>query len=267
MQAGLGANEFAAAVKLAFIRAAAAGSARKGKLNVSAISVATGLTRKEVRSLLEVAREQPRLPARSTSQQRTTRVIQGWRTDPAFLDRAGNPATLAIKGAGSSFEVLVRRYAGDVTPMSVLSELERAGAVARVKSGRVQLRSQTGRGAAHRGETLTHMASRVHDLAATLVANESGDGRPTFVGFREASGLRTESGAVFNKTFTERAALLLDAVDRWLALQAASMPKSRGPEATGRRVGIGIYLLDQPEAQQALPARRIHRRKVKPPAA
>jgi hypothetical protein len=267
LAAGLGAVEFTTAVKLAFVRAAAGKSVTSGKLNISAISVTTGLTRKEIRSLLELTKAQSKLRLRDIAQQRTNRVIQGWRTDPEFLDRAGNPAPLHIKGKERSVEALAKRYAGDVTKSSVLKELERIGAILSAKEEVVQLRKANTRIGGLRQGTLLHMAARVEDLASTLLANAEDSRNPTFTGFREAKALPPDVAAVFIKTFTERSAMLLDSVERWFALQPKQRQGTRSGDPSGHRVGIGVYLVDEPAgSRKPMPPRRQHRRKPKLPA-
>lgn len=242
LKAGLGAGEFVIAVKLAFIRVAAENARIGRRLNYSVISATTGLTRKEVKALLEVVKQDAELPTRNISRQRTARVLHGWKTDPAFLDNVGNPSVLPMSGMDASFAVLVRRYGGDVTPMSVFKELERSGAVTRTSAGMVRLRKRSLRAKGYSGETLTEIAGRVHDMAMTMVTNiEKGD-RQIYTGFQDVDGVQADIAALFHSIFSERAATLLDGVDRWIATQK----KLRQPVAEGdpkARVGIGVYLV------------------------
>jgi Family of unknown function (DUF6502) len=251
LRAGLGAGEFTIAAKLAFMRVAAE-SARIGpRLNLSAISAATGMTRKEVRSMVELARETAQLPTRGISRQRTTRVIHGWQTDPAFLDHEGNSAVLPIKGANISFASLVRRYGGDVTPISVLRELERAGAVSRNKSGTVRLRKQSTRLKGYNAESMAEITTRIRDLAATMVGNIARADRPTYTGFQDVTSLPAEVAALFHSTFSERSALLLDGVGRWVTTQKRLRKTAEAAVADKRRIGIGIYLVDESAGEGA----------------
>jgi Family of unknown function (DUF6502) len=268
LRAGLGAGEFLAAAKYAFIKAAATTSATGGKLNISAIAVATGLTRKETGSILDSSRGQLQPVARDKRRQRTTRVIQGWRTDPAFIDRAGQPARLPIRGAGASFEVLVKRYGGDVTPVSVLNELQRSGLVTQRKDGAISLRGKQPNDRTYRLEAINSLAGQLHDLASTLVDNLERGEHPVFTGFRETKGLPPDVAAVFIKTFTERSAMLLDSVERWFALQPPQRQPAKSGEQSSHRVGIGVYLVDEPAgSRKPMPPRRQHQRKPKVPPA
>jgi len=254
LKAGLGAGEFVVAVKLAFIRVAAENARIGRRLNYSMISAITGLTRKEVKALLNVLKQDAELPTRNISRQRTARVLHGWRTDPNFLDNMGNPAVLPMSAMDSSFAALVRRYGGDVTPMSVFKELERSGAVTRTPSGLVRLRKRSIRAKGYSGEALAEVAGRVHDLAMTMVSNiEKGD-RQVYTGFQDVNGVSADVAKLFHSIFSERAATLLDGVDRWIATQK----KLRRPEPEGdrnARIGIGVYLISDPPAPES-PARQ-----------
>jgi hypothetical protein len=253
-------------VKLAFIRAAAGSSSSGGKMNVSAISVTTGLTRKEIGTLLELTREKSKLRLRDIALQRTDRVIQGWRTDPEFLDRAGRPALISLRGKEQSLDALAKRYAGDVTTSSVERELRRIGATTLVSPGVLKLAKPNALRGGHDQGTLQQMAARVQDLATTLLANTYRNSHPLFTAFREAKALPPDVAAVFIKTFTERSAMLLDSVDRWFALQPKSRQALKTGEASTHRVGIGVYMVDEPAgSRKPMPPRRQHRRKPKEP--
>jgi hypothetical protein len=268
LKSGLGAGEFMTAAKLAFIRVAAENARIGRRINFSAISAMTGLTRKEVRTLVGLSNEGTAVPNRDISRQRTARVIHGWKTDPAFLDNNGHPAVLPLHGQSSSFAMLVRRYGGDVTPVSVLKELERGGAVRRSKSGTLRLRKQSTRMKGYGSETLAEVTSRVHDLAATMVGNVERTDRPIYTGFQDIPSLPVELATLFQSIFSERAAALLEGVDRWAATQA-KLRKQEAASEPQSRVGIGVYLIEEPEdndkARLLATAPKVRRRKTPPP--
>lgn len=93
------------------------------KPNKSVVAAMTGLSRVEVTRLLEALGQQSDRPLPLPS--RATRVLDGWRSDPEFNDVAGEPLPLPLRGPGMSFEALVRRYSGDMTPQAMLRELVR----------------------------------------------------------------------------------------------------------------------------------------------
>jgi hypothetical protein len=258
LRAGLGAGDFAFASKLAFVRAAADNAKLGARLNVSAIAASTGLTRKDVRSLIDLAGDPTHMPRRDSARQRTARVVQGWQIDPAFQDREGNPIALSMQGGERSFAALVRRYAGDVTTMSIFRELHRAGAVSRTRAGVVRLLKHSVRSRGYSAETLADVMGRIRDMSTTLVDNLDKPQRPTFSGFQDLGSVPANIATLFSAVFTERAASLLDGVDRWAASQKA-MDKKRTSKSTQsiRRVGIGIYLTDRPGGREpvTLPSR------------
>lgn len=271
LRAGLGAGEFALASKLAFIRVAAENATIAQRLNVSAIAASTGLTRKEVRALLAMLGEAAPLPRRDITRQRTVRVLQGWITDPAYHDRDGAPKALPMRGGDMSFEGLVRRFAGDVTPVSVFRELQRAGSVSKTRSGMVRVRKQSTRHRGYSREVLGDIATQVADLAATLVGNIERPDHPTFAGFQEIGPVPESVAQVFNAVFAERAGLLLEGVTRWGTTQKALEKKNKSGSGPARRIGMGIYFIDEPAGVDTakLPAppleRKARRKREAPP--
>jgi hypothetical protein len=253
----MGAGELQMAAKIACIGVAAESAQLGNRLNNSRIAAATGLTRKDVRTLASLLKSGKVTAGREVAKQRTARVLHGWRTDPEFLDRRGNPFRLMIAGPGLSFHSLVRRYGGDVTPISVLNELVRIGAVSRVANGRVAVKKNTPRARGFGADVVAEFSARLHDLGRTLVNNIEGAGSPVFVGFSEIKNLSADEAALFHETFSERAASLVDGVDRWRTSQSrlrAKMVRSKQPDGT--RVGIGVYLLEQKSASPILASGR-----------
>ncbi len=256
MKSGMGAGELQMAAKIACIGVAAESARLGNRLNHSRIAAVTGLTRKDVRTLAGLVKSGKVTAAHEVAKQRTARVLHGWRTDPEFLDRRGNPLRLQINGSGLTFHVLVRRYGGDVTPISVLNELARIGAVSRVAGGRVAVKKNTPRVRGFGADAVAEFSARLRDLGGTLVSNIEGVENPIFVGFSEIKNLSTDEAALFQETFSERAASLVDGVTRWRTSQARMRAKTSGKQPDGTRVGLGIYLLEQKSVPAALPAGR-----------
>ena len=245
--AGLGASEFNTAAKLAFVRVAGENTLYGNRMNISAIAAATGMTRRDVRALAAMVNESAGVRTRKFTHQRTTRVIHGWQTDPQFLDEEGSPAVLPIRGTGATFAALVERYGGDVPPISVLNELLRTEAVARNQADFVRLRKQSTRMRGYTVESITEVATRMRDLAKTLVGNIEQPNRPTYTGFQELGRLPPDVAMLFLAAFAERGALLIDSVERWGAThRRRRRVGSETPAAGLRRVGIGVYLVDEP---------------------
>ena len=160
--------------------------------------------------------------------------------------------------------MLVKRYAGDVTTISVLNELNRTASVSRPGPGFVQLAKPLLRTGEEKKALVATAANQMENFSRTLLLSLQDSGHPTFTGYREAKSLSSEVAAVFVKTFTERSALLLEAVERWLALQPRHRHGVRAGDLHAHRVGIGIYLVDEPAGSRApLPPRRQHKRRAK----
>ncbi len=262
MKSGMGAGELQIAVKLACINVAAESAKLGNRLNHSRIAAATGLTRKDVRTLFALVKSGGGAVGREVAKQRTTRVLQGWRTDPEYVDRNGHPITLIIRGPGLTFHTLVKRYGGDVTPISVLNELVRTGAVAITGNSRVEIRKTTPRVKGYGSEVVATVANRLRDFTTTLVANIERHKTPIFIGFHEILGLSEDEAALFHATFAGRAASLVDGVVQWRASQSRLRSRDASKAKSGVRVGLGVFLIG-PLPQQAAKAKSEIRRRTR----
>ena len=138
----VGVDQLIRAAKQAYVKAAVAEILPPGsRANVSRLSVATGLTRKEVSLVLREMRNQLNKPRRKAKEQRAIRVLRGWSNDQRFRKQNGRPDELSIRGRRSKFALLVKLYGGDVTPRAVLGELERMNAVVLTREGKLRMKS------------------------------------------------------------------------------------------------------------------------------
>jgi hypothetical protein len=125
---GITPKAFTELSRYAFAYAAAQISQRSnGKVNYSRVSALTGLSRADVKNLLQ--KIDPAVPRRRSIQMPIERVLNGWRADCRFVDKKGDPKALKISGGTASFAYLAKLYAGDVPHRAVLDELRRIGAV------------------------------------------------------------------------------------------------------------------------------------------
>jgi hypothetical protein len=117
-----------AALKRLFLDAAHAELKAAGKpATDSAVSLLSGVHRRDVRNLTRLAQSAPqpaRKPVSAASQ-----VIGLWMSDPRFLDSRENPAKLARSGGDASFDALAASVSNDVRPRALLDELMRLGVV------------------------------------------------------------------------------------------------------------------------------------------
>lgn len=107
------------------------------KQTVSRIATLTGLSRKDVQKTKQSMEHSN--DVNSAPVNRASRVILGWLKDPEFLDAQKKPATVPLRGSTRSFEVLVKRYSGDIPMKTILDELNRIGAVQELEGNQVQL--------------------------------------------------------------------------------------------------------------------------------
>ena len=134
---GMTPRRFGELARFAFVRAATEMSRlRNGRVNYSRVAAQTGLSRADVKRLLESNVFDFRKVAHAPME----RVVNGWRTDRVFAHRPGHPRGLRIAGPSSSFAGLVRKYGGDIPHRAVLDELRRIDAVAD-NGGRVWLKT------------------------------------------------------------------------------------------------------------------------------
>jgi hypothetical protein len=135
LPAGMTPKLFNELARQAFARAAA-DSARlqNGRINYSRISAQTGLTRANVRHLIEDVGHQSAWQSAAP----IDKVIRGWRTDKRFTGPKGRPVRLKITGRNPSFAQLAKKYAGDIPHRAILVEMRECGAI-RQSNGVVEL--------------------------------------------------------------------------------------------------------------------------------
>jgi hypothetical protein len=267
VRGGIGIDELVRAAKRAYLSEAVEAVTRQdGKANISRLSVATGMTRKEVSILLGESQQDRRATeTRRSGQQRALRVLRGWLTDPRFQNRRGRPGDLPYRGKRSSFSLLVRFYGGDVTPKSVLRELERMGIVDTTSAGALRLRHSRSRGNTEADYKLADLARMFEDFAAAVNCSTSGPEGAAFVGFRDFTAFSASDAAYSMRRFSRRAAALLEDFQRWSIGREAGRTVSR-QQQEAMRIGLGVYLLrsDSPPARKrSALAGMANRRKAK----
>ena len=216
LTSGVGIDQLVRAAKQAYVEAALEGLFPVGaRVNISRLSVATGLTRKEVSLPIgkQTGRKARLAPRRK--EQRVIRVLCGWRFDPRFQGRSGEPARLRLKGGKKAFDSLVRLYGGDVTPTSVLRELERMDAVSVTPSGLLCMRAGNHRLRTNAPQHMLEVARLLGDFAGTVSQSTCKSKEPAFFGYRDCTVPSADDAALFQRTFSRRAVALLESFDQW----------------------------------------------------
>ena len=238
----IGIADLVRAGKEAYVRAAIAYEMTPGtRINASRLSVVTGLTRKEIATILSEIKGVATARRVELKEQRALRVLQGWKLDPRFCDKKGKASTLPFRGDRRSFSTLVKIYGGDVTPRSVLKELERINAVTFDDSKGVRLRS-----ARLRSKSTEHMADLARlfpDFAHTVSPQHAKIRHPIFFGFKDAIVDSPDQAAKFQRAFSNRAAIMLQGVEQWVASHNKTRQLKSATGSEKCRVGIGVYLV------------------------
>jgi hypothetical protein len=125
--------EFAETTKEVYVETALRDFEAEGKVNRSRIAILTGLTRKEVKNVIDRALESNQ-GERTFS--RPERVLTGWYSDPNYTGPYGIPLELPYESSSPdepSFVELVKTYSGDMAPRQMLNELLVSGSVVEVE--------------------------------------------------------------------------------------------------------------------------------------
>ncbi len=129
--------EFSETAKDVYVEVALRDFEEEGRVNKSRIAILTGLTRKEVKNVIDRALS---LGYKEKTYSRPSRVLTGWYSDPQFQGPYGIPLELPYESSDSEtpcFVQLVRLYSGDMAPRQMLKQLVESGAVVRNR-GEVQ---------------------------------------------------------------------------------------------------------------------------------
>ena len=127
--------EFAETVKEVYVETALRHFDDDGRVNKSRVAILTGLTRKEVKNVIDRHLEEG---ASDRNYSRPERVLSGWFSDPKYTGPYGIPLELpyeASEPGGLSFVSLVKQYSGDMAPRQMLNELVQAGSIVEFDGG------------------------------------------------------------------------------------------------------------------------------------
>ena len=246
---GVAYGTFAELAKKAYADVAYADFGDAGrKQTVSRVSALTGLTRQEVKRLLEM----PNLYDAELDRRynRAVRVISGWLNDIEFLDANGQVMCLPLEGERGSFAALVRRYSGDIPTQAMLAVLARADCVVR-EDDSVRLTRHAYIPAGDPIDKVRILGTDVGELITTIDHNLTTTTRDLRFQ-RKVSSACVAASAVpaFRTLSAERAQALLEELDTWLAhREIGAAAAGRSEEA--RYVSLGIYYYEsEPPTEQ-----------------
>jgi hypothetical protein len=212
------------------------------KQTVSRVAVITGLTRKEITRIQELADQNAAELVERYN--RAARVVAGWIRDPRFADENGAPLALPLEGNDISFSALVREFSGDIPPRAIRDELVDTGAAELLPDGCIRLLTRAYVPGDSKADKLSILGTDVAHLIATIAHNVcETDVAPRFQRKVAYDNLPAEVLADLRSLSSNECQLLLEKLDRWLAAHDRDTnPKIQG---SGRkRAGVGIYYFE-----------------------
>jgi len=220
------------------------------KVNRSRIAVMTGLTRKEVKRVLDRAIEQG---DKRQIQSRPEKVLAGWHNDPSFSGPYGVPLDLPYEAPDGvpSFAQLVRTYGSDMSAKATLEELKRGGAVAE-EEGTIKALQRHFHPAALSEELIARFGEVAHKVLSTTTSNleKEVEGIGYFDRWVYAeNGCTSNVIGLFDKYLRDRGQNFLEDLDRWFAAN------ERVNEPDGTRKETGVYVVhyvEEPDAMSSL---------------
>lgn len=252
---GVGYTQLAQAMKRVFMLAARQELQSEGRrITDAAISLRSGVHRKEVRTASAQAPSQAAAPAAPRALSLAEQIFTKWLTDAAYRDVDGHPAPLELTGPAPSFDSLVTSVSKDFSRRTILDELHRLGLV-REENHRVIPLSEAVVPRRGFSQVARYYTAHLHDHLAAGAANvrAAADGNPP--PFLEnsvyANGLTSASleqlGQLARVLWKPAFSQMVEAANQRFALD-------RDKQATGRmRFGIYFYSEPAPAAEAEAP--------------
>ena len=251
---GISFAEFADILKAVYVEVAVSDFKVEGKRGTkSRIAVITGLTRKEVSRVIEVAGTEKE--GVRSNLNRVARVLAGWHTDPDFIGPYGMPLEIQYEEevlTAVTFSKLVKRYSGDMSPRSMLDELMRVGVVIETEPGWLKVLRRDYEPQSLAQDSFERVGEVVKNFIDTVDFNlqkeQTGQSRFERVVY-SPEGIRTKDLNRFDTFVNERCQALLEEIDNWIA-QLDLPDKDDRQEIT--HTGVGIYhYIERPEEKRS----------------
>ena len=211
--------EFSETAKEVYVEVALRHFEDEGKVNKSRIAILTGLTRKEVKNVIDRALTSG---YNERTYSRPARVLTGWYSDPAFQGPYGIPLEIPYESPDEgepSFVKLVKQYSGDMAPRQMLNQLLESGSVVEVE-GRYKVVSRTFTHAKLSASLIQRLGSvgyRVFSSAAENIdKQDSGAGQFDRMVFAD-DGCTDEVIELFDQYIKERGQSFLEDLDVWFS--------------------------------------------------
>lgn len=238
--------EFSETAKDVYVEIALRDFETSGRLNKSRVAILTGLTRKEVKNVIDRALQ-------SGSQEkvysRPERVLAGWYGDPSFTGPYGIPLELPYESRVKdepSLISLVKMYSGDMAPRQMLNELLRSGSVVEVDK-RYKAVSRLYEPSALSPELIVRLGEIGHRFFSTAAMNieKKGQGTGYFDRLVYADkGCSENVIGLFDEYIKVRGQEFLEELDLWFS---ANEKFNKG---ASERKGTGLYMVHYVDQDQ-----------------
>jgi len=238
--------EFAEAAKEVYVEIALRDFETNERINKSRVAILTGLTRKEVKSVIDRALESGQ---QEKMYSRPERVLAGWYSDPIYTGPYGIPLELpyeASEGDDQSIVGLVKTYSGDMAPRQMLNELLRSGSVVEIDK-RYKAVSRTYEPTALSPELIVRLGEIGQRFFSTAAMNieKKGQGSGFFDRLVYADeGCSENVIGMFDEYIKVRGQEFLEELDVWFTTnERYNKPKEF-------RKGTGLYMVHYVEASE-----------------
>jgi hypothetical protein len=248
-------------MKTVFVEAARSELAgHDGKITDSALSVLSGVHRRDIREMGEAATPsaaQPKAPSVASQ------VVTRWLTDGALRGSDDQPRALTKNGGELSFDTLARQVSSDVHPRTLLAEMQRLGLVA-VDGETVRLQAQAFVPQEGFEEMAELLSANVSDHLAAAVHNLHGDAPKFLEQSLFGSGLSARSAEQLGATARK---LWKDAFRQMATEAGAHLKRDAKSQDTPMRMRFGVYFYAEPKEAPVEPLPRAQRARAAAPKA
>ncbi len=247
---GVSHGDFSDAAKDVYVEVGIRHFDNSTKVNQSKIAILTGLTRKEVKNVIDRAIS---AGSHNKNYSRPSRVLAGWHSDPKYIGPYGVPLEIPYEPSGDegpSFTELVRTYSGDMAPRPMLKELVRVGAVVELENKTYKAVRRDFEAEALSPELVERLGKVGHYFFSTAAANiekkEQGSGNFDRRVYTE-EGLSTESLRAFDTYIKKRGQEFLEELDNWfVAMEKSDKGK---PDRRGTGLCMVHYVVNEEDEE------------------
>jgi hypothetical protein len=172
-------------------------------------------------------------------------MLASWHQDPAYLDNAGNPSPIKLRGSRPSFRSLAQRAIPKIDEIFLLSELERFGAVAIDESNFVHVKRRSFPIYQDKHLAIEHTLVTLDGFIRTLrhnLSSEPFNSDQLFHRIAWNSDFDSREIPALKVRVKRHGQNFLDSLDNWLSRNALSRKGKSNGQTRRSHISIGVYL-------------------------